>query len=76
MPVYEYQCSKCDLRFELLRPMSQVNEGASCPRCNNGANKVLSSFAAFSKSSSGDSAPVGGGSSCGTCSASNCSSCH
>ncbi|MGB2855797.1 MAG: zinc ribbon domain-containing protein [Dehalococcoidia bacterium] len=76
MPVYEYSCTECGLKFELLRPMSQVNLDATCPRCSNGARRVLSTFAAFSKSSSGDSAPVGGGSSCSTCSATDCSSCY
>ncbi|TET14993.1 MAG: zinc ribbon domain-containing protein [Dehalococcoidia bacterium] len=76
MPLYEYLCPECGLEFELLRPMSQVNEGAPCPRCNNGARRVLSTFAAFSKSSSGTSAPVGGSSGCSTCSTSDCSSCH
>ncbi len=76
MPVYEYCCPECGLKFELLRPMSQVNEDASCPRCNNGAKRVLSSFAAFSRGAGGESAPVGGGSECSTCSASTCASCH
>ncbi len=76
MPVYEYCCAGCGSKFELLRPMSQVNEEAPCPRCNNGARRVLSNFAAFSKGSSGTSAPLGNGSSCSTCSASDCSSCH
>jgi len=76
MPVYEYCCSKCDVKFELLRPMSQVGQDAPCPKCQNGAHKVLSSFAAFSKSAGGDSAPVAGGGGCDGCSASTCSSCH
>jgi len=76
MPLYEYRCPKCEFKFELLRPMSQVDEEASCPRCNNGARRILSSFAAFSKSSSGDSTPVGGDNACGACSATSCSTCH
>lgn len=76
MPVYEYGCAECGLKFELLRPMSQVNEGAPCPRCNNGASRVLSTFAAFSKGSSETYAPLGGASACSTCSASDCSSCY
>jgi len=76
MPIYEYCCSECGLKFELLRPMSRVDEDALCPRCNNGAKRVLSTFAAFAKDSGGESAPVGGGSGCATCSASSCDSCH
>jgi putative FmdB family regulatory protein len=76
MPVYEYRCPECALKFELLRPMSKVNEDAACPRCNNGAKRILSTFAAFSKGSSGEPAPVAGGSGCSTCSATSCASCH
>jgi putative FmdB family regulatory protein len=76
MPIYEYSCSKCDLKFDLLRPMSQANEGASCPRCCNSAERVPSAFASFSKGSDGDVTPVAGGSSCSGCSASSCASCH
>ena len=76
MPIYEYCCSKCGLKFELLRPMSQVKEEAACPSCNNGARKVISLFAAFSKSSGGTPAPIGGSSGCSTCSSTSCSTCH
>ncbi|MBE0479897.1 MAG: zinc ribbon domain-containing protein [Dehalococcoidia bacterium] len=76
MPIYEYRCSECSLKFELLRPMSRADEAASCPRCKNGAKKILSMFAAFSKSSGGDSAPVAGGSGCGSCTASSCAGCY
>ena len=75
MPLYEYVCSQCDCRFELLRPISESSEEASCPRCQNRARRVLSPFASFSKDNSGLSAPVGG-SSCSTCSAASCDSCQ
>ncbi|UCC61061.1 MAG: zinc ribbon domain-containing protein [Dehalococcoidia bacterium] len=76
MPIYEFCCNECGLKFEQLRPMSRVDEDASCPRCNNGAKRIPSVFSAFSKSSGGESAPVGGGSGCATCSSSSCHSCH
>lgn len=74
MPLYEYICSKCKTRFELLRRMNQVDEGVFCPSCDSKAEKVLSSFACFSKDDSGLSSPVGG-SSCTSCSTNNCGSC-
>lgn len=74
MPLYEYVCPKCKSRFELLRQMSQVDEGVLCPHCNSRAEKVLSSFACFSKDESGISSPVGG-SPCSSCSTSSCDSC-
>ena len=76
MPIYEYCCPDCGFKFKLLRPMSRADEDAPCPRCNNGARRVLSSFAAFAKGSDGEAAPVGGGSACSSCSAGTCSSCN
>ncbi|TET56765.1 MAG: zinc ribbon domain-containing protein [Dehalococcoidia bacterium] len=75
MPIYEYLCPDCNLRFELLCRQSQANEDASCPRCRNSSRRILSSFASFSKSGEGVSAPIGGSASCGTCSATSCNTC-
>ena len=70
MPIYEYVCSKCGLKFELLRSISQSDEEASCTRCHNCAERVLSTFSALSKSGSGSTTSLGGSpcSSCGTAS--------
>ena len=76
MPVYEYVCSDCGLKFELLRPLSQADQGASCPRCHNSAERIFSTFASFSKSDSGLTTPLAGsGSPCASCSATSCDSC-
>ena len=74
MPIYEYLCLHCNFKFELLRPLSQSNEIAFCPHCHNGAKRVFSSFASFSKSTEGVSIPIGE-SACSTCSAINCAVC-
>ncbi|MQY67381.1 MAG: zinc ribbon domain-containing protein [Dehalococcoidia bacterium] len=71
MPIYEYVCDKCQLKFELLKSMSHSGEDAPCPKCGSSAQRALSSFA---RSSDG-SEPSGNGSSCSTCSADTCSSC-
>lgn len=71
MPIYEYFCSKCKNKFELLRTMSQSNQGASCPSCGGRARRVLSPFC---RSSEGSPASEGG-SACASCSATTCSSC-
>ena len=77
MPIYEYVCSECGLKFELLCPLSQANQGASCPRCHNSAKRVFSTFASFSESESGETTPLAGtGSSCASCSATSCDSCN
>jgi putative FmdB family regulatory protein len=33
MPVYEYYCEPCDVKFDKMRPMSQRNEPIECPDC-------------------------------------------
>jgi putative FmdB family regulatory protein len=71
MPIYEYLCSKCGLKFEALRAMSQAKKGASCPHCGSSAKRVLS---LFSRSGEGSS-DSGAGSACSSCSASSCDSC-
>ena len=76
MPIYEYVCSNCELKFELLRRLTEVNEKASCPSCHNSAERIFSTFASFSKDESGLTNPIAGsGSSCATCSATSCDSC-
>ncbi|MBA7703947.1 hypothetical protein ES703_112744 [subsurface metagenome] len=74
MPIYEYFCPDCEVKFELLRPLSQSAEAATCPRCQKGAERKLSTFACFSTDESGLTSPVGG-SSCASCGAASCSSC-
>lgn len=77
MPIYEYSCSKCNHKFELLRSLNQADEGVLCPKCQGSSKRIFSRFASFSKDSNGASAPVAGtGSSCSSCSASSCSGCH
>lgn len=75
MPIYEYLCPNCKVKFELLRPLNQSSETASCPRCYSDAERMFSPFASFSKGTGGVSTPVGGGASCSTCSAVSCADC-
>ncbi len=75
MPIYEYVCPECKLKFELLRSLSRADEEVSCPRCHNGANRIFSTFASFSKSDDGLATPLAGGDSCFSCGASSCDSC-
>ena len=49
MPIYEYYCVECDLRFDLLRKMSDIDKSASCPSCNNKSNRVPSAFYHFNQ---------------------------
>lgn len=60
MPLYEYRCSSCGNRFELLRRMGQGPEGLKCPACGEGAvEKEYSTFAGSVSAGSGP-APAAG----------------
>jgi len=74
MPIYEYICSRCEQKFELLKPMSQSGEGVACPNCGGKAGRVLSAFCRCSDGSL-DLLDSNGGSACSSCSATSCSSC-
>ena len=75
MPLYEYYCKSCNQRFELLRPVSRMDDPAACPEGHGDADRVLSTFAAFSQGDSGVSEAIGGGSPCAGCAADTCSTC-
>lgn len=76
MPIYEYLCADCDHRFEMIRPISKASMETPCPKCGRPARRLFSRFASFSKNSNGISSPVAGtGSSCASCTASNCADC-
>ena len=34
MPVYEYFCRDCHIKYEKLRPMREADAAISCPSCN------------------------------------------
>jgi putative FmdB family regulatory protein len=52
MPLYEYRCSTCDHRFEILQRLGQGPEGLSCPEC--GEERIEKQFSTFA-SGSGES---------------------
>jgi putative FmdB family regulatory protein len=76
MPLYEYYCPPCGTQFEVLRPVTQMNNAATCPSGHTTNNRVLSLFAPLAR---GETAPVmtmgsaAGGDSC--CSGGSCSCC-
>lgn len=41
MPIYEYQCSACKHKFELLQKFSDPAEG-KCPKCGKEAKRIIS----------------------------------
>lgn len=42
MPMYEYQCSDCESRFELLRPAREASLEQPCPSCDADSKRVMS----------------------------------
>jgi putative FmdB family regulatory protein len=61
MPLYEYSCSGCGKRFEVLQRLGAGSDGVTCPAC--GAievTKQLSTFASsVSDGGSGGALPCG-----------------
>ena len=71
MPLYEFDCLTCRLRFETLVPLSKI-DGIRCPDCSSGRiKKRLSSFGI----GGGGSRIRKSGSACESCTSSNCSTC-
>ena len=75
MPIFEYACKKCGRRFEALLK-SASDPAPECPECGaSGANRLLSRFAAASKTEFGSckmsedcmASAHGGGCGCGCC---------
>ena len=42
MPIYEYECEKCGLKFELMRKIGE-DGGISCIQCGECARRIFSS---------------------------------
>ena len=77
MPIYEYLCAECATKFEQMRPLSQSDKTAECPRCHKPARRKMSLFNGFISSESGvpKAMPGSSGNSCSGCSSGSCSTC-
>lgn len=63
MPLFEYACTECRRRFELLVRSGDTPE---CPSCHSTKlDRQLSVFAAHTQGAAGDAMPALGA--CGTC---------
>ncbi len=67
MPIYEYKCSSCGHRFDVLQRIGADGSDLTCPTCGAAQpEKMLSACASSGGSSGGSySAPGGGGCSSG-----------
>jgi putative FmdB family regulatory protein len=66
MPIYEYQCERCESHFEVLQRVGDDGSELHCPEC--GHEKAIKQFSAFATSgeshgfsSSGRSSGCGSG---------------
>jgi putative FmdB family regulatory protein len=76
MPLYEYYCADCEIKFETLRRMSQADDPIVCVRCGGtNTSRAVSAFAAISKGNGGASRSLGSASGCASCSATSCATC-
>lgn len=76
MPLYEYYCADCEMKFETLRKMNQADDPIACVRCKGmNTSRAISAFAAISKESGGESRSLGSAGSCATCNAASCAIC-
>jgi putative FmdB family regulatory protein len=61
MPIFEFQCSKCDCRFEKYQSGGGESGKVECPQCGGKkVEKVFSLFSAQCASGSTGTAPAGG----------------
>lgn len=58
MPFYEYSCTKCGVKFDLMRSIADRDKPADCPEC--GAKKTRRELPHIMTNARG-------GDSCGTC---------
>lgn len=76
MPIYEYRCRECQTAFECRLSFNQTSLLPPCPACQGQqVERLLSSFAAFSRGQDGAVMAVGG-SACNTCPLTDCTACN
>ena len=66
MPIFEYKCSECNTKFEVLHKSSTKQDDVTCPKCNSNKNKKL--FSSFSSTINSDSYSTSGDCASGQCS--------
>jgi putative FmdB family regulatory protein len=54
MPIYEYQCRECGLKFEELVNSKEESEVTTCRSCGSSASRIFSSFASAIAGGSGN----------------------
>ena len=70
MPIYEYQCKKCEEQFEILHKVREVKEDITCPSCGGADYHRL--FSVPSKATFGSMAARTPSSPCEGCTGESC----
>lgn len=70
MPIYEYVCPECKVKFDRLQPAGTSH--AECPDCGLPSKKAPSLFSAFVSTDSDFPEPVAGMGGCGGCAGGAC----
>ncbi len=70
MPIYEYVCPECNVKFDRLQPAGTSH--AECPDCGLPSKKALSLFSAFVSTGGDFAEPVAGMGGCGGCAGGAC----
>lgn len=61
MPIYEYRCQVCEVRFDARRPPEASSlPGPPCPDGHEPTRRLLSVFATAGRSAGSDAPPSGG----------------
>ena len=74
MPIYEFECTKCQNKFDELVRISVNLADIVCPQC--GANSPKKLMSAFGFSSGGKMVSSSSSGGCSTCHSNSCSTCH
>lgn len=59
MPIYEYVCQKCNVRFSVFQHINASKHNTTCPKCDSeDVKKVISACSCASGTKSASSTPA------------------
>ncbi len=72
MPIYEYVCQECGVRFEQMRSINEADRPIACQSC--ASSRTYRAISVFSATSGGRVIASSGGG-CSSCAGGSCASC-
>jgi putative FmdB family regulatory protein len=73
MPIYEYLCQNCGVKFDVIRPIKEADAPITCTIC--GSLSIKRAISVFFAQSSGKIVVGNNSSNCSGCAGGSCSSC-